>query len=151
MNSTAGLDASCVLAAQKANKDPAEACTLPEDVAPHVQVNMAIWCYNGVADARHHVLIAVTCLVHTACGSGEVSSHSNNISRSLASPHSTDSLLANVFIHVWHPLNASTTHALAHTFLVHISTHSCIYAYTHTWTHIHAYIPGTSILHEQQI
>eukprot|EP00756_Hemistasia_phaeocysticola_P045919 Hpha_TRINITY_DN19675_c0_g1::TRINITY_DN19675_c0_g1_i1::g.186252::m.186252/K19882/NOTUM; O-palmitoleoyl-L-serine hydrolase len=38
MNSTAGLDASCVAAAQASGKTPGQACTLPEDVAPHIQV-----------------------------------------------------------------------------------------------------------------
>eukprot|EP01051_Picozoa_sp_SAG22_P007417 SAG22_NODE_522_length_9503_cov_4.233624_6_plen_211_part_00 len=38
MNSTAGLDASCVAAAAVAGKSAGQACTLPEDVAPHIQV-----------------------------------------------------------------------------------------------------------------
>ena len=38
MNSTAGLDASCVAAATASGKTPGEACTLPEDVAPHIEV-----------------------------------------------------------------------------------------------------------------
>ena len=43
MNSTTGLDASCVAAAAKAGKQtPGQACTLPEDVAPHVQVPLFV-------------------------------------------------------------------------------------------------------------
>ena len=38
MNSTSGLDKSCVAAAAKSGKTAAEACTAPEDVAPHIQV-----------------------------------------------------------------------------------------------------------------
>ena len=42
MNSTAGLDASCVAAAAKAGRSPGEACTLPEDVAPHIDVPLFV-------------------------------------------------------------------------------------------------------------
>lgn len=42
MNSTAGLDESCVAAAAKAGKGPGEACTLPEDVAPYIQVPLFV-------------------------------------------------------------------------------------------------------------
>eukprot|EP00035_Acanthoeca_spectabilis_P012237 m.217978 g.217978 ORF g.217978 m.217978 type:complete len:430 (-) comp15566_c0_seq1:2100-3389(-) len=38
MNSTRGLDASCVSAAAAAHKSAATACTLPEDVAKHIEV-----------------------------------------------------------------------------------------------------------------
>ena len=38
MNSSSGLDRSCVAAAAKRGKSAAEACTAPEDVAPHIQV-----------------------------------------------------------------------------------------------------------------
>lgn len=38
MNSTAGLDSSCVAAAEAAGKTAGEACTLPEDVTPHIDV-----------------------------------------------------------------------------------------------------------------
>jgi len=38
MNSTAGLDQSCVLAADVAGRSPADSCTLPERVAHHVTV-----------------------------------------------------------------------------------------------------------------
>jgi hypothetical protein len=44
-SSTEGLDASCVAAAAKAaggGKSPGEACTLPEDVAPHIQVPLFV-------------------------------------------------------------------------------------------------------------
>ncbi len=38
MNSTAGLDTSCVHAAAQRGVTPGKACTLPEDVAPHISV-----------------------------------------------------------------------------------------------------------------
>lgn len=38
MNSTRGLDASCVSAAAAAHKSAATECTLPEDVAKHIEV-----------------------------------------------------------------------------------------------------------------
>ena len=45
MNSTAGLDRSCVAAAVAAGNAAAEACTAPEDVAPHIQV--PLFCMNS--------------------------------------------------------------------------------------------------------
>ena len=42
MNATAGLDASCVAAAVAAGKSPGAACTLPEDVAPHISVPLFV-------------------------------------------------------------------------------------------------------------
>jgi hypothetical protein len=42
MNNTLGLDTSCVAAAAKAGRSAGEACTLPEDVAPHVQVPLFV-------------------------------------------------------------------------------------------------------------
>lgn len=42
MNSTAGLDASCVEAAVKSSQDVGTACTLPEKVAPHVRVPLLV-------------------------------------------------------------------------------------------------------------
>ena len=42
MNSTAGLDKSCVAAAVAAGKSPAAGCTLPEDVAKHVETPLFV-------------------------------------------------------------------------------------------------------------
>jgi hypothetical protein len=42
MNSTRGLDASCVAAAARQRLPPGEACTLPEDVAPYISVPLFV-------------------------------------------------------------------------------------------------------------
>ena len=42
MNGTRGLNANCVKAARAAGKDPAVVCTLPEDVAPHIEVPLFV-------------------------------------------------------------------------------------------------------------
>ena len=60
MNSTAGLDASCVAAAAQRGDTPGAACTLPEDVAPHISV--PVFTMNSKYDPA---LISISTAVKT--------------------------------------------------------------------------------------